>query len=190
MKTYEYDSYQHYIDSQIATTDRKLGHYQWATKRHIHQICRHLYEHMDDVDNILCHGTRSGVEQQGFKECYPEANVIGTEISPRCSEFPMTMEWDFNKPLPFDIKFDVVYSNAFDHTFNPVETLQVWFDQLRPGGMMLIEYSFHRKHMISKLSDPTVVSRDELEELLKQYGDEVQTEYKKSDCYVFYYKKR
>ena len=38
-------------------------------------------------------------------------------------------------------KFDLVYTNSFDHTITPKETLEVWKNQLAENGKLLIQWS-------------------------------------------------
>lgn len=38
-------------------------------------------------------------------------------------------------------RFDLVYSNSFDHALNPEWTLKVWFGQLRDGGALFLQWT-------------------------------------------------
>ena len=119
---------------------------------------------------ILCHGTRRGVEQQLFMAAYhPHVqDVLGTEISPSATEFPLTVQWDFSVPNPEWIgAWDVVYSNSFDHAFDPAVTLHTWADQLAPAGSLFIDISIRT---MPDRYDPLVITPAEIEGLARECG--------------------
>jgi hypothetical protein len=49
-----------------------------------------------EAKTVLCHGTRNGKEQKMFLNKYPNAEIVGTEISHTAKDFPMTVQWDFH----------------------------------------------------------------------------------------------
>lgn len=139
MKIYEYKNYDDYIEKQKITTTKKYGKLRYARQSVINQIVK---LHKGEVSNILCHGARSGEEQKYFKNCYSDAYVIGTELSPLAEEVKMTRIHDFNQPIDEWIgKFDIIYSNSFDHTISPQETMNVWLNQLSSTGRLYLEWS-------------------------------------------------
>jgi hypothetical protein len=80
----------------------------------------------------------------------------------------MTIEHDFMEQKEEWIKnFDIVYSNAFDHSIDPEKTLLVWRDQLSIGGRMYLEYA--EAQSICDPNDPLDASKIEVEELIKKY---------------------
>ena len=79
----------------------------------------------------ICHGTRSGNEQKWLREAL-QCEVIGTEISDSATQFPHTIKWDFHQANPDWIsKADFIYSNSFDHSYDPQSCLNTWIDSLR-----------------------------------------------------------
>ena len=95
----------------------------WVDRHTIETIAaRH-----DQVQAILCHGTRNATEQRYFLESFPQAKITGTEISPTADQFPMTVQWDFHEVnADWTGRMDIVYSNAIDHSYDPVLALRVW----------------------------------------------------------------
>ena len=79
-----------------------------------------------------------------------------------------TVQWDFHHARPDWInKFDIVYSNSFDHSIDPSGALATWSDQLTDLGRLYVEYSFHVK---SRAWDPLEIQSNELEHLFSQVG--------------------
>ena len=89
----------------------------------------------------ICHGTRRGLEQQWFRKALG-CEVIGTEISDTAYQFPQTTQWDFHEAKPEWINsVDFIYSNSFDHSYDPEKCLNVWMSCVRPGGLCILEHS-------------------------------------------------
>lgn len=178
MEIYEYKDYEEYKKIQVETNKSKLAR-GWSCfnkpgprKTIISEMAtKYLGENSDDKD-VICHGTRGGHEQQFFKSLYPNGNTIGTEISDTATRFPMTVEWDFTKQNSEWVNgFDIVYSNSFDHTIDPQETLRVWREQLKEGGFMFIEWS--ERQAIGNKNDPLKATFEEIEELVVEVGFEI-----------------
>ena len=167
MKIYKYDSYGEYVAEQTAGNKKKINHV--FVKK---QTMQKIKEMKAFAGSVLCHGTRNGAEQKFFKEVYgPQLKVVGSEISDTATQFPDTVEWDFMKPNPDWVgEFDIVYSNSFDHCFEPVETLRVWADQLSPGGSLFIEHSFDPKNNKSRAMDPLELSEEEFLQCVEDAG--------------------
>ena len=166
MKLYKYDNYQQYVEAQTEANVRKINHI-WvheSTIKQIHQI-------KNSADIILCHGTRNATEQKLFKQYFPNASILGTEISHTASKFDMTIQHDFHEELESHInKCDIVYSNSFDHSYDPEKSLRTWLNQLNSNGYMFLELMTRG---ISKKSDPLYISPLELEEMVVTIGGQV-----------------
>ena len=161
MRTWKYKNYKEYLKHQNATTLKK-NNWIYAQKHTLKKIAD--YKGFA-VKNILCHGTRAAGEQKYFAELYPNAYIIGSEICETAENFPMTKRWDFNKPLKEWIgKFDVIYTNSFDHTITPMETLEVWKNQLNLGGTLFLEYS--AKKSVYHPNDPLDATNDEVKQMI------------------------
>lgn len=177
MKIYEYKDYEDYLKHQAKHNEIKFGKIVYVGKHTINEICKH--KGCEDVTNILCHGTRSGHEQQFFLEYFEDNKlntpyVIGSEIGPSANYegVSLTVQHDFNKPRSEWVgKFDIVYSNSFDHSIVPIECLNTWKEQLNSTGTIYIEYSQNQNHekRVSE-SDPLGASYKELEQMIKEAG--------------------
>lgn len=161
MEQYEYHSYNEYIRIQKRGYKKKRKR-TWAQEGNI----GFLSELLTGATNGLCHGVRTGAEVLWFRK-YLKAFVIGTEIG--AEKKGLIVQWDFNKIRPSWVgRFDFVYSNSFDHSYNPAATMQVWVEQLRPGGSLVIEHS--RKHEQITNLDPFGAKPDEIVKLMECAG--------------------
>lgn len=162
MKLWKYDSYEEYVEAQTKGNVKKITNI-WVTEFTIKVIKSKI----GDVTDILCHGTRNGTEQKYFKKFFPNCNVVGTEISYTATEFPDTIQWDFHEPKQEWIgKHDIVYSNSFDHSYDPEKSLSTWAGQLNDNGVLAIELMVGVDNNKSKAQDPLELSYEEYEELL------------------------
>jgi len=90
----------------------------------------------------LCHGVRYGRELSVFEHQFPKSIWTGTECWGPLCDGRRIIEADFNETRSeWSGAFDLVYSNAFDHVYDPEQTAQVWMDQVADGGRLLIEWS-------------------------------------------------
>jgi hypothetical protein len=121
------------------------------------------------VHNIICHGTRNGAEQKFFNNIYPDAYIIGTEISSTAINYPNTVQHDFSNPRSEWLGvFDIVYSNSFDHSIVPEQTLNTWKDQLNEGGRLYLEFS--ERQSVGSNTDPILCTKEEVQELMEKVG--------------------
>lgn len=153
--TFDYDRYRRI---QTEGNKRKLGS-QWVHEHTIKFLSDYILTKITPKSGI-CHGTRRGLEQAAFRK-YLGCEVFGTEISETSTQFPHTIHWDFH-----DVKdewigsFDFIYSNSWDHSFDPQRMLMAWMSCLRPGGLCILEHS-EAQTDISEL-DPLGMSLEEL----------------------------
>ena len=169
MKIYEYENYDEYVAMQSEANKLKLD---WVYVRPIpiKTIVKHFVEKRGrGAESVLCHGTRNGAEQKLFKGHFPDAFIVGSEISDTAEQFPMTVQHDFSKVRDEWVgRFDIVYSNAFDHSIKPVETIEVWREQLCECGILYVEYSQLRSE--SSKYDPLDATNKEVISLLEDCG--------------------
>jgi len=164
MKIYQYEDYEDYVKKQTFHNRSKIN-WIYVKKSTIDTIVKDK----QSADNILCHGTRRGAEQEYFKKHFPNAYIIGTEISDTASQFPMTIQHDFTFPKEEWInKFDIVYSNSIDHSIDPLQTILTWKDQLVKDGRLYLEYS--EDQSICTTADPLMATNDEIKQLIDDAG--------------------
>ncbi|MEL6298352.1 MAG: hypothetical protein AAFQ45_07260 [Pseudomonadota bacterium] len=91
--------------------------------------------------NGICHGSRNGFEQN-FISKIEDFKAVGTDISPTAKDYERSVEWDFHKANPDWIgKFDFVYTNSLDQSWNPRLALVTWLNQLNQDGVLVIEHT-------------------------------------------------
>ena len=111
----------------------------WTNEGNLVFMSQWLKDHGVDPKFIVCHGTRNGFEQKIFSRFFG-CEVIGTEISPTASQFPMTVQADFHEVRSdWDGRADFVYSNSLDHAYDPAKALRAWARSVRNGGFILLE---------------------------------------------------
>lgn len=160
MKVFKYKNYEHYKESQTKMNKIKLD---WVYARET--VIAQISKNKKSAKNIICHGTRNGAEQKFFQKFFPEAYIIGTEISDTANNFPMTIQHDFTlEKSEWIEKFDIVYSNAFDHSIDPEQTLITWKNQLVPTGRLYLEYA--EAQSTCNEADPLDATKREVYELL------------------------
>ena len=161
IEVYNYQSYDAYITEQKRVNKNKKG---WVYVKE--DTIMNISKECPFASQILCHGTRAGAEQKYFKKYLPNSEIIGTEIGDNALEYKMTIQHDFNKQLPeFINRFDIVYSNSFDHTTTPKETLNVWKNQLNDNGKLCLEFN-ERDSVPDYAPDPVCATNKEIEDLL------------------------
>ena len=166
MKIYQYASHDEYVAAQIEANIRKIKNV-WVDRRTIQKISqRH-----NTVNRILCHGTRNATEQKYFLDFFPNAKILGTEISPTAHQFPMTVQWDFHEINKDWIgQMDIVYSNAIDHSYDPVLALTTWAKQVADTGRLYIEHAYAPEDNYARPSDPLEIHDPEIRQIIKDAG--------------------
>lgn len=139
--------YERYRRVQQEGNKRKLNRV-WVQEENVAFLADYLKNRLGNVTFGICHGTRRGLEQEWFSK-YLGAEVIGTEISETATQFPHTIRWDFHEVKEeWKDKADFIYSNSFDHSYDPPKCLTAWMSCLRPGGLCILEHthSHHPSH--------------------------------------------
>jgi hypothetical protein len=170
VKVYKYRSYDEYVSAQKSAFKRKYKNV-WAIEENIAAISEYLKPL--NPQRGLCHGVRQGWEVKWFRQYLPSCETIGSEIGHAIK--PWVFKWDFNQVHPEWIgAFDFVYSNSFDHAYDPRQTLTLWSKQARQGGRIILEYDRRQEHTgeISKSvnpTDPVSIKVDELIGVIPQW---------------------
>ena len=172
MKLYEYESHDEYVAVQTAANKRKID-MVWVSEGNVRMVRNHFHL---TPRSILCHGTRNAAEQKLFKTEWPDAFVIGSEISDSASWFPMTIQQDMQEPrLDWIRQFDIVYSNSFDHSCDPVGCLETWLGQLANGGRLYVDFADDPKVNYSSITDPLALDTGDMEKLTAYAGGRIIT---------------
>ena len=138
---HEYGSYEEYKSVQIFHNKRKISSV-WADEKTLNLVADRVRNEFNTGEIAgLFHGARNGFEQKHLCERLG-CQVIGTDISDTATDFPNSVEWDFHDENPEWIgKFQFLYTNSLDQSWEPREALKVWLDQLEPGGLLFIEHT-------------------------------------------------
>lgn len=144
MVLHQYSSYEEYRSTQIFHNHRKLEQI-WADERTLERVVQIVrsknYDSKGAMIKGLCHGTRNGFEQS-YLNTHQDLRVIGTDISPTAIQFPNSIQWDFHDEKPDWIShFDFVYSNSLDQSWKPRQALTTWLNQVRKGGLVILEHT-------------------------------------------------
>jgi hypothetical protein len=165
---YEYPDYATYRAVQTAGNKAKLRR-QFVKESHVVTLSAAIDAAIGPVTFGLCHGTRQGREQAWFSaHLAGNPQVLGTEISDTATQFPNTVQWDFHDPNPDWLgRADFVYSNSWDHAFDPVRAFSAWVDSLRPGGWLLLDHSRGQMPDSANALDPFGVTYEKLVAMLE-----------------------
>ena len=176
MKIWKYKNYQEYLDTQIEFTEQKMvNNPSWVNPLDIQGLVRYIFEYNPDVKFGLCHGTRRGLEQIEFINTFSKLNkdvkVIGTEINPSVAKkYPNTIEWDFSKIKDEWVNsVDFIFTNSFDHCYDPHKTLDLWMSCLNENGLCIIEWT--ESDINSRAGDPFGATYEEYKELFTKKYD-------------------
>lgn len=167
---FDYDLYK---EIQVRGNKYKLD-WQWVPEDHIRALSDHMVAMGLSPKTGLCHGTRQGFEQAWFRTCLPGTpEVIGTEISDTAEEFEHTIQWDFHEVKPeWLARTDFIYSNSWDHSYDPVLAFKVWISCLSSGGVMLLDHAQDMMPDQVSTLDPCGISEEGLVKLLNaEFGD-------------------
>lgn len=166
MPVWEYSNYEEYKRIQTETNKRKID-VVWCKENHIKKIWEYIKNSNKSCSKIICHGTRNGAELEFFSKYFKPSVIIGTEISDTACNFKNTIQWDFHQVKPEWLDyFDILYSNALDHSYKPEECIDSWMSCVNKNGVMIIDwnkYSFK-----STITDPFSASFQELENMLSK----------------------
>lgn len=146
--------YEKYKAIQSEGNHAKLGLVN-AQKEDIKFLSNYIKTRIPNPHAGICHGTRRGLEQQWFSEYLNDVDVIGTEIADTATDFPKTVQWDFHNDNPgWHGKFDFIYTNSFDHAYDPKKALDTWMKTLATSGLCIIEHSLQQTPAATSELDP------------------------------------
>ena len=142
----------------------------FVEKENIKFLAEKILYHRPECAFGICHGTRQGLEQKWFSR-YLNCPVIGTEISDTAHKYENTIEWDFHQIKDEWIsEADFIYSNSWDHSYDPEHCFRQWVRCLKPGGLMMLEHSSQHTPNTANRLDPFGAQFAELVTLLARWG--------------------
>lgn len=135
--TFDYEKYK-----TIQTKGNKLKIENiWVQEENIKFLAEYIAKNLNTFEFGICHGTRRGKEQEWFSN-HLKCKTIGTEISDTAEQFPNTIQWDFHEVKPeWKNSVDFIYSNSFDHSYDPQKCLLSWMSCIKKGGFCILEHT-------------------------------------------------
>jgi len=147
MRVHQFADEAAYIAAQARGSRKRFNRRPGANALEFDRIAEYLKSKGKTVTRAICHGARCGTEVLLLRERFPGAEVLGTDVFAKNPE--LVMEWDFNKTKPeWNKAFDLVYSNTLDHSQTPKECLATWMSQLKPDGLLFLQWTFN--HTLEK----------------------------------------
>ena len=170
VKIHKYKDYNEYRETQIFYNKQKIDKV-WADEITLEKISDFLKDKIKtSVIKGICHGSRNGFEQNFFNEKKDGFEVIGTDISDTAKDYKNSIVHDFhNEKKEWINNFDFVYSNSLDQSFDPKKALEVWLNQIKEKGFIIIEHSDQHGVISSGKMDPFGVEANFFPYLLSEW---------------------
>ena len=170
VKIHRYRDYKEYKDTQIYFNKKKINKV-WADEKTLNKILLFLDKNINSNKiKGICHGSRNGFEQNFFNANSNKFDVIGTDISETAKDFKNSYIHDFHDEKKEWINnFDFVYSNSLDQSFDPKKALNIWLDQTKENGYVIIEHSDQHGVISSGFMDPFGVEANFFPYLLSEW---------------------
>ena len=194
---HEYSSYEKYKEVQIFHNKRKIEKV-WADGATMDIIAEEIKKRIPKKSiKALCHGTRNGFEQNHLIELHG-FEAIGTDISDNATDFPHTFEWDFhNVNDEWLDRFDLVYTNSHDQSWNPKLAIGTWLGQLNKNGYLVLEHTVAHGPKGASEMDPFGVKPTVFPYVLSEwFGHDISTSFvkctkanNKQECWLYFIKR-
>lgn len=141
MKLLSFSSYDEYRQIQVAANKLKY-HEVYAEDTELRSVAAHLARHHGGARRGLCHGVRNGYEVHKLRALLPAVDIVGTDISDTASGLSNCIVWDMHDVKPEWIgAIDFIYSNSWDHTYDPRLLFASWGNTLSPSGRIYLSYT-------------------------------------------------
>jgi hypothetical protein len=174
-----YEDYEQYLEVQRGKTKRRLKVFtgesksiMWTSITNISDISK-LIKNFTKKSNFtgICMGSRSGEEQVLFQKFLGnDSKVLGVELTPDAKDLPNTIIADFHfLPRNLYAKFDFVYSNSHDQSFNPKLAIDCWIKCLKINGLLILEHSRSHGKSYAGRQDPFGVETEILPYLIMEW---------------------
>lgn len=175
MNLYKYSSYEEYIQQQKRgvyshPTVANSINYEWIQKSdidfmHKEIITPYFNSISKDPKKGICHGAKLGKENLWFEQ-KTGIDFIGTDLIVPTNEEMKLINWDFHIfKEEWDKCFDIIYTNALDHAYDPEKALKNWIRSLNKEGICIIEHTYFHTECTSV--DPFGATLDEYINLIK-----------------------
>jgi len=139
MKIFDHQNYDEYVKAQIEKNEKKTNNV-WVDSKEINLLIKKIHKYTPNAKFGICHGVRNAWEVSELKNRLG-IDVIGTEISPSAANYDNTIQWDFHKVKDEWIdNVDFIYSNSFDHSYDPEMCIDKWMKCIKKDGVCFIHW--------------------------------------------------
>jgi SAM-dependent methyltransferase len=136
LKQREYASYEQYVEHQqskfqyLDLADYDVNYRQVLKERLAGLAC------VKKGVNVLCLGARQGTEVKAFHDlgCF----AVGLDLNPG-KENKLVLQGDFHHTQFSSESVDIIFTNSFDHAFDPQKLIAEIKRLLKPHGALIIE---------------------------------------------------
>tara|TARA_Y100000401_G_C8299579_1_gene213262 strand:- start:31 stop:762 length:732 start_codon:yes stop_codon:yes gene_type:complete len=133
--------YESYVENQKILNSKKFGVGCNDGIEVFEKIKEEVLNRNSEPTFGLCHGVRSGWENKTLGEQL-NCKVIGTEIGDKFGHPEITIQWDMHEIKDEWIgKCDVIYTNSFDHSYDPIYALNQWSKCLKKTGIIVTQFT-------------------------------------------------
>lgn len=142
------DNYELYVENQKILNEKKFDRMPGCNDgiNVFQEIKKEVLKRNPTPTFGLCHGVRSGVENKILGEIL-NCKIIGTEIGNKFGNPDITIQWDMHEVKDEWIgECDLVYSNSFDHTYDPIYCLNQWAKTLKRTGVIVLQHGIRGGH--------------------------------------------
>jgi hypothetical protein len=171
MKLLRFENYDEYRQTQVAANKHKFGDV-FAEISVLRRIAAHFRGSGAASGLGLCHGVRNGYEVVRLRRFLPGVDIIGTDISDTAAGIPNCIVWDMHVVKPeWRDAVDFMYSNSWDHTYDPDLLFARWSECISPSGRLYLAYTaLHSERGVveTSKSDPFGCSLDELIKIVQR----------------------
>ena len=188
MKIYKYNNHEDYVKAQEEGVHRHPHpdvhdsiNYEWVQRQDVEFIRDNViapyFNELGIVPKYgICHGAKLGKENRWFEEA-TGMDFIGTDLIVETNEKMKLIQWDFHEiKEEWKNKFDVIYSNALDHSYSPPLALDRWTSSLSPNGICILEWSENSSEENSNHIDPFGASLQEYKLMIQASKGEIVSE--------------
>src|SRR5688500_6954918 len=141
MKLLTFQDYDEYKRVQIAANKLKY-HNVYAEDPELRRIASHFAARVGNARTGLCHGVRNGYEVKMLRRLLPGIDIVGTDIAETAATVPNCIVWDMHETKPEWVgRTDFMYSNSWDHTYDPEMMFARWSTCLSDNGRLYLPYT-------------------------------------------------
>jgi hypothetical protein len=170
MKILGFETYEEYKQIQVNANTLKFSQV-YAEDPELKRIASHFLRYGRGEGLGLCHGVRNGYEVRKLRSLMPAINIIGTDISHTAEKVANCIVWDMHEVRREWIgAVDFMYSNSWDHAYDPNLLFARWSQSLAPEGRLYLSYTdLHSEKGVNENTKIDVVgcSLDELIRLVQ-----------------------